>query len=337
MTLRIINDTHLGVHRSGGTTLSSRWALRQFVLERFAALMPEGKDLMILGDLFDTHEIDSIDVYRTIRILSSWLYKNKSSILYLVAGNHDLSKVSTTFSSFDLLCNMLVDMHSDTRVKVIKEPSKIAYGYVIPHLPNQAAFDEALAQVPECQYLFLHVNYDNNFAAQSDQSLNISKEQVEACKAKFIISGHEHQEKKTAKIWLPGNQIASSVADWVTNGNGKIYLEISEIEGVTKHVCAVKVDEFVEQDWKQLEVTDHKFVRVAGTATAGQAAQVVAALADFRQKSPALVVTNAVQIAANGDTGAFQASLEATRGFDVWAALANYLNAEQMQTLRGLQ
>ena len=57
--------------------------------------------------------------------------------------------------------------------------------------------------------------------------LNISKEQVAALPVNRIISGHEHQYKLANKIILLGNQIATSVSDWVSNGTNKVYLQLS--------------------------------------------------------------------------------------------------------------
>lgn len=328
--LTVLNDTHLGAVRSAGTTTATKLQLKEHLLEQFTALLPD-TDLMILGDLLDTHDTDTYSLFQVFKVLSEWLVKGHT--LYLVAGNHDLSKTSTTYSSFEMLCGLL-KMRSN-KVQVILEPCMTPHGYVIPHLPNQAAFDAALLEVPVCNVLYLHVNYDNFFAAQSDQSLNISKEQAAACKAKRIVIAHEHNKKLDGKVIIPGNQIASSVSDWV-NSLSKYYVTVVDGEVNLVHTRD-SITEYVELPWNLLEITSHKFVRVTGTATSEEATQVVSAIAKFRQISPALVVSNAVQIATAGAAGDFAASLEAAQGFDVWRALATYLTDTQMTTLKGLK
>lgn len=101
--LTVLNDCHLGANRSAGTTPSTKLILRQRLLDQFIELLPRDSDLMILGDLFDTFDINPLDFYYTFTALNNWLIANPTKSLYLVAGNHDLSKTSTTVSSFELL------------------------------------------------------------------------------------------------------------------------------------------------------------------------------------------------------------------------------------------
>jgi predicted phosphodiesterase len=328
--LTVLNDVHIGAIRVAGTTPTTKLALQAHLLSQFKALLPNS-DLMILGDLFDTHDTNIYDVYQTYKMLSRWADDTEKK-LYLVAGNHDISKTSTTFSSFEMLCNLLKFAHPN--VTVIMTPQMTPHGYVIPHLPNQAAFDKALESVPECDVLYLHVNYNNSFAAQSDQSLNLTAKQAEACPAKQIVIAHEHNYKVAGKVTLPGNQVASSVSDWV-NSPSKSYVTVTNGTVEVKHVRHA-IEEYVELPWKLLEITSHKFVRVVGTATSEEATQVVSAIAKFRQISPALVVSNAVEIALNDDSGDFAASLEAAQGFDVWQALEAHFTASEVTKLRAL-
>lgn len=331
MTLCIISDTHIGTVRSSGTTQASQSALTNYIHETFKSLLPE-TDLMILGDLLDRAQVPLSDLLFVYTTLSEWL--DKGHTLYLVAGNHDLEKVSDKLSSFDMLGELLKQYYPHT-VVVIKGSIMTPCGYVISHMPNQAEFDAELAKVPACDYLFLHVNYNNFFAAQSDQSLNISKEQVEACKARNIICGHEHHLKVVGKMHLPGCQISTSIADW--QGCSHKYKTVIE-NGVIRHgVVATKENDYTEQPWTNPTVTDHKFVKMVGSATAEQAAQVVTAVAKFRAISPAFVVANGVQIASESGAEGFGESLESVRAFDVMAALGELLSRDEMIVLQELQ
>lgn len=325
--LTILNDVHIGVERVSGTTIESRYALRQHTLVKFGMLLPDN-DLMILGDLFDSYEVPISDLLSAYNLLREWLTKGHK--LYLVAGNHDLSKTSNVMSSFDFLGALLKIKDQYDQVQVIKSPVMTHYGYVIPHLANQDLFNAALKEVPECDKLYLHCNYDNFFAAQSDQSLNISKEQVAECKARQVIIGHEHQYKTAGKVLLPGNQIATSVADW-QHCDTKYYLQDSI---PVPHV--IRDSEYTEQDWKDLTLTTHNFVRVIGDATVAESSQVVTAIAKFRAKSPAFVVSNAVNIESGDGLGDFANSLEAVTAFDVWRALGEVLPSSDMTILKDL-
>lgn len=332
MRLRILNDVHIGTERSAGTTVDSRWKLRQTVIAQFKLLLPEAQDLMILGDLFNDAEAPQIDLFMVYSILDSWLTYSGHH-LYVVAGNHDLSKTSNVFSSFDLLCQLL--RTASSRVTIIKEPTMTPYGYVIPHLANQDLFNKALKTVPASKFLFLHVNYDNFFAAQSDQSLNISKEQVDSLPVETVIIGHEHNFKQEGKVLLPGSQTCTSVSDWI-GAKGKFLVEVEdngswEVKQVQERDVA-----FIEQDWKSLEPTEHTFVRVVGHATAEQAAQVASTIAKFRAISEAFVVSNAVQIEQNEGLGDFSGNLESVQAFDVWKALVSVLDPAEVTKIEEL-
>lgn len=320
---KIISDLHLGTLRASGTTLASRWALRQYILTEFEKLMPEDCDLMILGDLFDSQEVSIYDFLGTYQILTKWL--DKGHTLYLVAGNHDLSKTSTTLSSFDLLSSLL----STTRTITIRTPTAIPGGYVIPHLQSQSLFDAAIAEVPETSILFLHCNYANPFAATSDQSLNLSKLQAQNCKAEKIIIAHEHCYRRDGKVVLPGNQIPTSVSDWL-GCTAKFYWQDQLVQ------VSSKDNEYIELPWDALVPTPHKFVRVIGNATADQASQVVTKIAKFRALSQAFVVSNAVNIESMAGLGDFNATLESAQAFDTWAALSEVLESSEIELLKGL-
>ena len=86
MTLRVLNDVHLGANRSAGTTGPSKLALKRAMLAQFHALLPNS-DLMILGDLFDSYDVAISDLLDVHDVLSTWLAKGHK--LFLVPGNHD--------------------------------------------------------------------------------------------------------------------------------------------------------------------------------------------------------------------------------------------------------
>ena len=331
MTLRVLNDLHLGAIRTAGTTPETRVLLRKRLQEQFKALLPERQDLMILGDLFDTGDVPLDDLLAAHETLSHWL-QTSGRDLYLVAGNHDNNKTSNVMSSFDALASLL---RAYPNVVVIKDrPMMTAYGYVIPHLPNQDLFDLELSRMPPCEVLYLHCNVSNSFAKESDHSLNISLEQIAAAPAKRIVVAHEHHARTLGKVTIPGNQLGSSVADWLSPGDkqfAKVYAGMVELQ-----TCTQRSDEFIELDWRNLRPATQPFIRIGGSATAQEAAAALAAVAAYRRSSPALVVTNAVKVeTVEGDD--YEVAVEAMAGFDVMSMLKDVLEPSEMKILENLK
>ena len=337
-----INDLHVGVGRSGGTTPASAYALRMYVLdELFKLLQQTNDDLVVNGDLFDSFLVPMHDFLQTYFMFRDWLIKHPGKRLILVPGNHDLSKNATLKSSFDALA-MLLYSEFRTRVAVVNEPTTMHYEGVtyhfIPHMPNQELFDLALTRVPVgTKYLFLHCNYDNKFAMQQDHSLNLSPDQARAAPVERIIIAHEHQRKiaLTGKVILPGNQIPTSVADCLGNAD-KHYLRL--LPDKIEHIPVWQRDKvFTRADWRELVNVgpDWQFVRVEGTATAAEAGLVVQQIAKLRSTHKAFVISNAVQIEGN-DLSKLSVSLEQIKQFDVLTALLKYLSPAEGKVVKKL-
>lgn len=330
MTLRVLNDTHVGAIRSAGTTVASQLALRKHILERFQKLLPTTGDLLINGDLFDSFSAPMNDVLTTYEVLADWLHEHPSATLYNSAGNHDKSKSSNVMSSFQFLGRLLTRQFSHRYVH-IEQPTEIPYGYVIPHLANQELFNAALSGTPSTKRLFLHCNLGNKFAETADQSLNLSLPVLDTLPCDEVILGHEHKHRTVGKVIVAGNQIATSVADW--QGPDKYYVEI---DGATHlHRCAEKQKEFIQQDWHSLRETDALFVQVTGDAAAAQAFEVVSAINKFRKSSNAFVVSNAVDVTADNGS-VFSANLESVKAFSILQSLKESLTAKEFDKIKEL-
>jgi DNA repair exonuclease SbcCD nuclease subunit len=328
--LTVLNDLHIGVTRSAGTTLSSARALRTHVLDMFSMLLPEN-DLMILGDLFDSSNIPMEDLFHTHKILCDWLTGTQHN-LYLVRGNHDISKAGA-MSSFDFLGALLQAF--GPRVKVVKEPLLTKYGYIIPHADNQAIFNEWLTQCPETPNVYLHCNVMNNFAVNSDHSLNIDLEQIAALPCDRIICAHVHQQSRHGKVLVPGNQIPTSISDWLGSKN-KFMAEYSDQQWMLTPVYE-KAGNYEEMDWTELKPSDAGFIRITGTATTNQSHEVVAAISKYRNQSNAFVVSNAVKIVSDGgDATTFEEAMEKASKFDLMEVLKEYLTEKEFNIVKGL-
>ncbi len=328
MSLTILNDWHIGAVRSAGTTPATAYQLRQDLLQQFEeTLYGIDTDLMILGDLFDGPNISKADLLRTYQVLDDWLVRSGKNLV-LVPGNHDLSKNSTEFSSFEFLGALLgaEGAYAGT-VSYIRTGTMTAYGYVIPHVANQELFDHELSRVPECDYLFVHANWDNGFAVESDHSLNLSRAQAEAAPVKHIVFAHVHQACTAlgGKVVVIGNQFPSSVSDCLNNVD-KWRLTVGTPLGKHMQITWEAEGDFSEQDWRDLTDTG-RFIRVTGTATAAEAAQVVTAISRFRSTAKTLVITNAVKVEGVNDQADLALSHEEICAFSVREALRELLTA----------
>ena len=298
--LTVINDLHLGVKRQTGTTMESREALEKWTLSQFAKLLLHiDTDLCILGDLFDGYSVSKRVEIRAFLLLRQWLGDHPGRRLFMVAGNHDLSRDSRNLSSFENLCEYL-SHDSEQVTKVIGRTSLIAQGVAaVSHMPNQTLFDgeiENLLQQDGLKFVLLHCNYDNHFAAQADHSLNISAETAEkfAAKGVQLVFAHEHQQRDLGNVRVIGNQFPTSVADCLGNDSKRFAVIDGEELCYTKWLPIAEV--YTETDWQSEDLPTTPFIRVSGTAAFEQAAEVVQRLADLRQMSSAFVITNAVRI-----------------------------------------
>lgn len=354
----IINDTHLSVNRVSGTTPQSREDLRNCVFAEFDKLLhiADGHDLAILGDLFDAFEVAPRDWLQTYLMLAGWCANNPTSDLFLIAGNHDVSSKADKVSSFETLCEVLVNQFGDEQVHQVGIDACEYFGtnlthpsfYAVAHHRNQELFDLTLAKVlSSCQrgdYVLLHANYDNKFAEQADHSLNVSEAQALEFTKKGVdlLFAHEHHHRREIPHGTPadggsvvclGNQIPTSVSD-VLGRADKFYWELWE-EGLRKHRVWGAEDNYAELDWRSLPQDSHaKFIRVVGDAVNAEAAQVIDAIHRFRQKSNAFVITNAVKIEGIADIESLPSTLEAAKKFDVMEFVYKQLDETEAALIR---
>lgn len=342
MNLCVLNDWHLGCVRTGGTTPATAYKLRLDLLQQFEDILDGiDSDLLVNGDLFDGPDISKSDLLRAYKALSGWLGRSGRS-LWLSNGNHDLSKRSDNFSSFQLLAALLVEegAYPGTVTHIEGAGQMTPHGYVIPHVANQDLFNLELAKVPECDYLFVHCNYDNEFSVEADHSLNMSREQAEALPVKHIVFGHEHQAKVAlgGKVVIVGNQKPSSVSDCLGNDDKEVFQVLAD-GSYGLSTCWQAAGDFTELPWQEINGYEgpERFIRVTGTAAADQAATVVQAISRFRAASSALVITNAVKIEGVDDAAELALSHEEVTSFNVAAALSELLTPAENAKLAELE
>lgn len=328
----VLNDLHQGVNRSGGTTPASAAAMKLWQKTAFADFLNTvDEDLLIAGDLFDGFLVPNSDLLSAFQALSTWLTKGHK--LIAMRGNHDASNDSSKLSSFDLLGELLAD---SSQVSFVSEPQLFGGVYCVPHLLNQDVIDMALTKVPECTFVVLHCNVDNNFAKESDHSLNISREQLDALPAKTVYVAHEHHKRKLGKAFIGGNQWPTSVSDCL-DGEDKFAYRLNE-DGTITPIKVWDKSNYAEMDWRNpVKDSAAQFVRFVGTAKPGEAAEMSTAIARYRKDSEAFVITNAVRVGEDEEMATLTLnSHEAIKSFDVMEAVKKLLTEDENKILESL-
>lgn len=344
----IINDLHIGVQRTGGTTPQSQVALRNNLRDSVAKLLStEMGEVTVNGDLFDGFTVDVYEMIKTYEIFSDWLNEVGSRRLNIIQGNHDHNPRGDKVSSFHLLCHFLM-ARFDEQVRIFDKGYAHVSGNAccIPHMPNQELFNmevaKAIAEGGDGGYLLMHCNYKNGFAENSDHSLNLGDDQVGALiKAGWnLVLGHEHigYELRGGRVVVVGNQFPSSVADCLGNAN-KHALRLTD-DGHKYVETWGAANSFARADWQGLSEIDgdhYEFIRVEGEASAAQAAEAVSAIAKFRQRSNAFVITNAVKVEGVVAADEMAAdSIESIKAFDVLGAIFENLEPREIEVVKGL-
>ena len=345
----IINDIHIGVNRSGGTTVQSQVELQAAILQQLEAnIEEESHHVVVNGDLFDSFYIDLRQVINTYHVFFNWI-KEHQSRLTLIAGNHDWSPKDGRVSSFHLLGFMLQKSNTGGIVEVLDYKKGFCHihrnVYCIPHMPNQNMFDdevlEAVKSSHDGQYLLLHCNYRNNFTANSDHSLNLSENQVDQLMEAgwTLIIGHEHKgyTLRGGRVIVVGNQFPTSISDCIDDPEKcMLNLLYGGVEMITTWESAGQYEEI---DWKDLEhsSTEAKFIRVVGVASIGESSDVVRAMSKFRQASTAFIVSNAVKVESHTLSSDIEiSSMEEIQSFNVFEALMSELSEDERIVIKQL-
>ncbi len=311
--ISIINDVHLGVKRQAGTTNASRDALEAYTFEQFRLLLQrcEGSSATVIaGDLFNKAKVGEVALYMAFRLLSDHM-KRSDQDLILVRGNHDnRSETVNDMCSLELLYVLLQDAKDsgafggDVHL-VYNEPDLLEVDgvelYIIPHVFDQEEFDKQIDRVPAgVQYLLLHVNYDNYFA-QGDHSLNLSKQQAKKITGTdtTILIAHEHHNRVPAPgIVVMGNQFPTSIDDCLGDSQKFMY-QIDKGGTLDKIATWTAANNYIDVPFNQVDQVppdQYKFIRISGSCEKSEFAASIREVNELRKLSNAFIVSNAVKI-----------------------------------------
>jgi metallophosphoesterase superfamily enzyme len=347
----ILNDIHIGVQRQGGTTPQSREGLRTYLFSSLRSTLAATTEteMVIVGDLFDEFEVSPRDWIETYLILSNWCASGNG--LFLVAGNHDWSPKGLRVSSFEMLCQVLAQEYDEfvrivdiDRWSIVRDGDLPCNDIALAHCSNQDIFDQKLAEVLKVAgagtRVLLHANYDNHFAVESDHSLNVSVDQAKAFASKgaTLYFAHEHQARTElgGSVVVFGNQWPTSIADCLGNDVKSAHVFSGGVQKIETWDCRDLTYGFSEINWRDLSVSDGGFIRVVGDASSNEAGDVISAIAKFRSKSDAFVISNAVKIDGIVQAEELSATFEATKSFDVMDFIKGAVSAEEWTAIEEL-
>lgn len=354
----VISDLHLGVQRTGGTTLASAIALREYGHSKHLGLLNLAPKhncnrIVVNGDLADAYDIPLGQALEIYAVADAFLSQNPDIELIWGLGNHDLSKDSAKLGTVAFVGALLEMKHRN--FTLVKEAGIIdgTEMYIIPHVANQDLFNMELKQIPvNMQWLLVHANLDNSFACDADHSLDMSRDQAKALLnfGMRIVFGHEHQGREIlgGKVIVVGNQFPTSVSDCLKHGDGqrdgtKRCMVIDHDANTHEFIQTWSPDDadgwYAEVDWRELATIEEEgrgFVRVSGEALASEAANVIKSISGFRQRSNSFVVTNAVKIEKVEGLDDLSESIEDIRSVNVLDLLLDHLDAEQAAAIKTL-
>ncbi len=283
----VLADIHQGLSRKTGVTPTSleKFEARKSEMLRGVLQQHQDKEVIIAGDLFDSHQVPLVSV---LQIASVFLEHPKK--VWVIAGNHDLSKNTMRMSSLWFLKEWSL-LHN-TNIDVVFVRRELGDITLLPHVANQDLFDENIEKA-KGSILITHCNYENGFAVDKDHSLNLTKKQ--ARKFDLVISGHEHNRRKVGNVNMIGSFAPCNVNEAAVDKFCYV-LDGSDL------VEAQRLDySYAEIPWGQIEKlsegkADIDFIKVTGEATAAEAPVVLNTLAKFRKNSSAVMIQNAVTV-----------------------------------------
>lgn len=354
----VINDLHLGVQRTGGTTLSSASALRTFAHNQHTRLLQLAvthgcKRVIVNGDLADAYDIPLMQALSIYETADNFMSAHPDIDVVWSLGNHDLSKDSSKLGTVAFVAALLGMRHSNFTLVDVATTLTDINTHIVPHTSNQDLFDLELTRIPGgTKWLLLHANLDNIYACASDHSLNLSRDQAKELKKSGmkVVFGHEHQGREIlgGSVIVVGNQFPTSVSDCLAHGDGqkdgnKRCMIIDHDSDTHEFIATWTPDDddgwYAVVDWRELpELVEEGsgFVRVEGTAEAAEAAQVIKAISAFRQRSKSYVVTNAVQIEKVEGLDDLSDSIEDIRSLNIVDMLMEHLDPKQQAAVKAL-
>lgn len=155
------------------------------------ALRHEVYNVILLGDLFDTHGVVHLPVMLCYHQLFSKYYNLTFTCL---VGNHDY------VTHGDYKQNSLIAFKDMGNVRVVDDLSELGEFDVMPHCSEDKFFElceKKMSSTLICHHTFAGAQYENGFYAP--EGIDLDKVPY-----KTIISGHVHLNHQVGKCFYPG-------------------------------------------------------------------------------------------------------------------------------------
>jgi DNA repair exonuclease SbcCD nuclease subunit len=255
--------------------------------------------ILIAGDLYDKRTVPEHVMLKVIHTLNS---VSQEKPIVIMHGNHDEGGLAgvkdSTISSAEFTANFV------QAAELVKSTPEVWNGmYLIPHMFNQEEFDRAVEDCPGDCFLVCHCNIDSPFA-EGDTSLNLSTNQIRKLKERgvAVIAGHEHVTRSFENVFIPGNQLPTSVSDCQGCKEKVLYIVDTETGGIEENEVFFTDRLYKECNYKDIlqgyNPESFLFIKISGECTTEEWPEVLRAYAAMRKKSDAFVISNKVQVAA---------------------------------------
>ena len=197
-TILCIGDPHFGKRFTTGVPKHRLGEREVNMLAEFKRLIRYKADyIIIMGDLFDKFIVSPTVLYTVYEALS----EITDTLIYIIPGNHDLSKDVTKTSSFTLFGKLVNSTLENVKVIEVSD----------------------LVQVNDMLYLYLdaYSPFSNQSLVPYDVISTINNKQ-NGCEV--VSFGHWDSMDLTSNGWMPSNELLS-LSDLVVSGHEHSYKE----------------------------------------------------------------------------------------------------------------
>jgi len=214
-TTIIVGDLHLGKKHNVTYGDAKIWDDRSLLILKEIISNYDPTRLILAGDVFDTSKPSSLVYSEFLGIISS------VPIVYIIAGNHDISKITEpiAFDNLEALSNVFLvkyqehEIHEDFNF-IGWQPTQEKYDEVMRLVIEEAKEDSVI--ITHCSRLDFGNKMDN---ICTDEHIKLAK-----AKKIEIISGHEHKSSIGNTFSHLGSVVQHTIAEtgprfiWVDGG-----------------------------------------------------------------------------------------------------------------------
>lgn len=195
--IKIISDLHFGRKFRTGVPLDRRGEIEKMIEDSFVKELEtigEYQVMVIAGDLFDSPFVDTDTIFKVYECL-----KDNLNWIYIISGNHDLSRDYTKKTAWDILKEML---SIKSNIKMIKdEPfyDEMRDVLLVPWGCEEKVTEE---QVNKAKFVVGHFELDS-----------LSK-MPEIPNTTLVLSGHYHLPQKNCGIQYMGSLLPLTFGEY---------------------------------------------------------------------------------------------------------------------------